>query len=350
MSPIIRECARRRINFYILHTNQHYAKNLNEIFFEELNLPQPRYNLNVGSGTQAEETGKMLIRIERVLMEERPDIVLVEGDTNTVVSGALAAAKLQIRVGHVEAGLRSFNRDMPEELNRIITDHLADYLFAPTKITKENLIHEGILNKKIFITGNTIVDAIYQNLKIAKQKAKILKKLNLRKENYLLATIHRQENVDLKDRFQNLLEGIGTIYKEFSLPISYPIHPRSQKRMDQFKLRVPEGVEFIKPVGYFDFLVLEQNAKLILTDSGGIQEEACILKVPCVTLRTSTERPETLAVGANKLAGGDPEKILSTAKVMLNKKRDWINLFGDGRAAVKIINILKNFYEDTNNH
>ena len=350
MSPIIRECARRRINFYILHTNQHYAKNLNEIFFEELNLPQPRYNLNVGSGTQAEETGKMLIRIERVLMEERPDIVLVEGDTNTVVSGALAAAKLQIRVGHVEAGLRSFNRDMPEELNRIITDHLADYLFAPTKITKENLIHEGILNKKIFITGNTIVDAIYQNLKIAKQKAKILKKLNLRKENYLLATIHRQENVDLKDRFQNLLEGIGTIYKEFSLPIIYPIHPRSQKRMDQFKLRVPEGVEFIKPVGYFDFLVLEQNAKLILTDSGGIQEEACILKVPCVTLRTSTERPETLAVGANKLAGGDPEKILSTAKVMLNKKRDWINLFGDGRAAVKIINILKNFYEDTNNH
>jgi len=340
MAPIIRECQRKNLNFFILHTNQHYSENLDKIFFKELELPKPKYNLKVGSGTHAEETGKMLIGIEKVLLKEKPDIVLVEGDTNSVLAGALAATKLQIKVGHVEAGLRSYFREMPEEINRILADHCSDFLFAPTKKAKEILIGEGVPRNKIFITGNTIVDSVFQNLKLAKRKSKILKKLNLKKGKYFLVTAHRAENVDKKERLKGILEGLKLVLQKFKLPIIYSIHPRAKKRIKEFKLKVSKGINLIKPVGFLDFLALEENAKLVLTDSGGIQEETCILKVPCVTLRENTERPETLEIGSNVLSGTNPQKILNSAFKMLNKKRDWKNPFGDGKSGPKIIKII----------
>jgi len=342
MSPIIRECEKQSLDYFILHTGQHYSYNLDRIFFDELELPAPKYNLDVGSGTHAEETGKMLIGIEKVLLKEKPDIVLVEGDTNTVLAGALAAAKLHIKVGHVEAGLRSYDRSMPEEINRILADHVSDYLFAPTEKAKENLLREGIEEDKIFVTGNTIVDAVYQNLEIAKRKVNILDRLNLNSREYFLVTSHRQENVDIKERLKGILGGLELVYHKFNLPIIYPIHPRTKKRIREFGLEVPEGTELIEPTGFLEFLQLEANARLVLTDSGGVQEETCILKVPCVTLRDNTERPETIEVGSNVLAGVNQNKILECVRIMVSKERDWKNPFGDGKAGKKIIWRIKN--------
>ena len=341
MSPVIRECEKQELDYFILHTGQHYTYNLDKIFFEELELTTPKYNLDVGSGTHAEETGKMLIGIEKVLKEEKPDVVLVEGDTNTVLAGALAASKLHINVGHVEAGLRSYDRTMPEEINRALADHVSDYLFAPTEKAKENLLREGIEENAIFVTGNTIVDAVYQNLEIAKRKVDILNKLNLNSEGYFLVTAHRQENVDNKERLKDILEGLELVYRKFDLPIIYPIHPRTKKKIREFGLEVPKGIELIEPLGFLEFLQLEANAKLVLTDSGGVQEETCILKVPCVTLRDNTERQETLNVGSNVLVGVNQNKILEGVKKMIDKKANWKNPFGDGKAGERIIKIVE---------
>jgi len=339
LSPIIRECARLRLDYFILHTGQHYAYNLNQVFFEQLGLPPSKYNLGVGSGTHAKETGKMLIGIERVLLKEKPDVVLVEGDTNTVLAGALAASKLQIKVGHVEAGLRSYDRQMPEEINRTLTDHCSDYLFAPTEKAKAILLGEGIPDDKIFVTGNTIVDAIYQNLDIAKKGGNTLDTLHLAPREYFLVTLHRQENVDDSARFASILEGLNKVGTEFHLPVIYPIHPRSQEMMTEFGLE-PRNLKLIEPVDFLGFLQLESNARLILTDSGGVQEEACILNVPCITLRDNTERPETIEVGSNILAGASPDKILKYAELMLSRQDNWTNPFGDGKAGERIVKIV----------
>ena len=341
MSPIIRECEKQGLNYFILHTGQHYSYNLDRIFFEELELIEAKHNLDVGSGSHAEETGKMLIGIEKILLEEKPDVVLVEGDTNTVLAGALAASKLHIKVGHVEAGLRSYDRRMPEEINRILTDHISDYLFAPTEKAKGNLLREGLDENIIFVTGNTIVDAVYQNLKIAERKVDILNKLNLNPKGYFLLTAHRQENVDVKERLKGILDGLELVCREFNLPIIYPVHPRARRRIDEFGLKVPKGVELIEPVGFLDFLQLEANAKLIFTDSGGVQEESCILKVPAVTLRDNTERPETLNIGSNVLVNMDQNKILEGVKKMMDKERTWKNPFGNGKSGKEIIKIIK---------
>ena len=340
MSPVIRECEKQNVDYFILHTGQHYSYNLDKIFFGDLELPAAKYNLDVGSGTHAEETGKMLIGIEKILREEKPDIVLVEGDTNTVLAGALAASKLHIKVGHVEAGLRSYDRTMPEEINRVLADHVSDFLFAPTEKARENLLREGVEEDKIFVTGNTIVDAVYQNLEIARRKADALTKLNLSTKEYFLVTAHRQENVDVNERLKGILEGLVLVYHEFNIPIIYPIHPRTKKRIKEFGLENPEGVELIEPLGFLEFLQLEANAKLVLTDSGGVQEESCILRVPCVTLRDNTERPETLDVRSNVLAGVNRARILEAVKTMLSKKRNWKNPFGDGRARERIVKNL----------
>jgi len=341
LSSIIQACQTQKLNYFILHTNQHYSENLDKVFFNDLRLPQPKYNLNVGSGTHAEETGKILIGIERILLKDRPNIILVQGDTNTVLAGALSATKLHIKIGHIEAGLRSYFRKMPEEINRILTDHCSDLLFAPTEKAKEILLSEGIPKNKIFVTGNTIVDVIYQNLKLAKKKSKILNKLNLKHSKYFLLTLHRQENVDKKERLKEILQGLNLICQKIKLPIIYPIHPRTEKMLQKFNLKVPHGIKLIEPTGFLDFLQLENNAKLILTDSGGVQEEACILKIPCVTLRDNTERPETIEVGANLLAGKNPQKILNCVSKMLNKKRDWDNPFGAGGTGGEILEIIK---------
>ena len=362
MSPVVRECEKQDLDYFILHTGQHYSYNLDKIFFQDLDLPAPKYNLDVGSGSHAEETGKMLIGIEKILKEEKPDIVLVEGDTNTVLAGALAATKLHVKVGHVEAGLRSYDRTMPEEINRVLADHVSDYLFAPTEKAKENLLREGIEEDKIFVTGNTIVDAVYQNLEIARRKVNILNKLNLNSKDYFLVTAHRQENVDNKERLKGILEGLELVHDEFNLPIIYPIHPRTKKKIREFGLEIPEEIRLIEPLGFLEFLQLEADAKLVLTDSGGVQEETCILKVPCVTLRDNTERPETLEVGSNVLAGTNQTRILDSVRVMLNKQAlgklnqqtfkksltknavrassNWRNPFGEGEAGKRIIKIL----------
>lgn len=339
MSPIIRECEKRGLDYFVIHTGQHYSYNLDRLFFQELKLPEPKYNLNVGSGSHAKETGIMLMKIEDVLVKEKPNVVLVQGDTNTVLAGALAASKLHIKIGHVEAGLRSYDRKMPEEINRILTDHVSDYLFAPTEHAKNTLLNEGISRKKIYVTGNTIVDAVKQNLKLAK-RVDILNKLNLKRKKFFLVTAHRQENVDLKERLNQILKSLELVHREFGMPVVYPIHPRTEKRIEEFKLKIPEGVRLIEPVGFLEFLQLEANAKLVLTDSGGVEEETCILKVPCVTLRDSIDRPETLEVGSNILAGVNPRKVLDGVKKMLGKKRGWKNPFGDGRSGKRIIDIL----------
>ncbi len=334
MSPVTRECERRNLDYFIVHTGQHYSYNMDKVFFEQLRLPEAKYNLDIGSGSHAEETGRMLISIEKVLLKEDPDIVLVEGDTNTVLAGALAASKLHIKVGHVEAGLRSYDKRMPEEINRILTDHISDYLFVPTEKAKQILLKEGISEDKIFVTGNTIVDAIHQNLKIVKGNK------HSKSRKYFLLTLHRPENVDSRARFASILEALNKIAAEFHLPVIYPIHPRSYKMIRHFNLK-PCNIEVIKPLDFLTFLQLEANARLILTDSGGVQEEACILDVPCVTIRDSTERPETLEVGANILVGNDSDKISESVKLMLDRENNWVNPFGDGRAGKRIIDILE---------
>jgi len=340
MAPVIKELEKGREDYFILHTGQHYSYNLDRVFFEQLRLPPTKYNLEVGSGSHAQQTAKILIGVENVLREERPDIVLVEGDTNSVLAGALAASKLHVKVGHVEAGLRSYDRRMPEEINRALTDHCSDYLFAPTKKAKAILQGEGIPDGKIFVTGNTIVDAVYQNLEIARETENSLDDLNLTPREYFLVTLHRPENVDDSARLASILDGLSKVATEFHFPVVYPIHPRSRKMMTEFNLE-PRNLTLIEPVDFLGFLQLESNARLVLTDSGGVQEEACILNIPCVTLRDNTERPETIEVGANILAGASADKILECAQLMLGRQNRWANPFGDGKAGKRIVEILE---------
>lgn len=340
MSPIIRACEEQHIDYFILHTGQHYSYEMDKKFFEDLELPEPRYNLDVGSGSQAVQTGKIMAGVEDVLIKEQPDVIFVQGDTNTVMAGALAASKLHIKVGHVESGLRSFDRIMPEEINRIVADHVSDYLYPPTEISRAQLVKEGIPDEKIFVTGNTVVDAAYQNLELSKKHFNVLDDLGLSPKKYFLVTAHRAENVDVKERLTGILDGLKMLGKTYGYPVIFPMHPRTEKMVAEFGLSV-EGITVIKPIGYLEFLQLEENATLILTDSGGLQEEGCILGTPCVTLRDNTERPETVHVGANILAGTSSEKIISCANQMINTKSSWKNPFGDGDAAIKILNSLQ---------
>ena len=340
-SPIIRECDRLDLDYFLVHTGQHYWYCMDKVFFVQLGLKEPRYVLDVRSASHGSQTGRMLMGIEKILLlKEQPSVVLVEGDTNTVLAGALAAVKLGIKVGHVEAGLRSYDRQMPEEINRVLTDHCSDLLFAPTSNSKEILLNEGILRSKIFVTGNTVVDAVFQNLRISKKEGNVHCRLGLEKGAYFLATVHRQENVDDKERFGKILKGLEMVEKKFGFPVIYPAHPRSRKQLRLLGIKA-KGVKVTEPLDYLNFLRLESEARLVLTDSGGVQEEACILGVPCVTLRYNTERPETVDVGANALAGTDPDDIVEKTEFMLNAKNKWENPFGDGKAGKRIVQILR---------
>src|SRR3989344_6128910 len=336
MAPIIRKLEKKKLDYFIIHTNQHYSNNMDKVFFEELNLPKPKFNLQIGSGNHGEQTGKMLIHIENVLINEKPDIILVQGDTNTVVAGALSASKLGIKVGHVEAGLRRYDKGMPEEINRIVTDHISDYLFCPTLIQKEILVKEGINREKIFVTGNTIADSIFENEKIAEEKSSILKRLDLQaSKKYFVVTAHRPSNVDNRDNLKKIFEILKIIKIRYNTEIIYPIHPRTFNNIKSFDIKIPEEIRLIEPLGYLDFLKLMSSADLILTDSGGIQEEACILGIPCLTLRDNTERPETINAGSNILVGLDINKILAAIE-SYNEKPKWNNPFGDGRSSERI--------------
>jgi len=339
MSPLIRECEKRNLDYFILHTGQHYSFEMDKAFFDDLELPKPAYNLEIGSGSHAEQTGKIMVGIEKVILDEKPDVVLVQGDTNTVLAGSLAASKVNIKVGHVEAGLRSYDRSMPEEINRVVTDHVSNILFAPTELSKQNLLKEGIEESKIFVTGNTIVDAVFQNLEISNNKGNVLNDLKLKSKEYFLLTSHRAENVDNREQMSKLLKGISMIQKEYFMPVVFPVHPRTEKRIQEFGFSL-EDIMSIRPVSFLEFLQLEANARLVFTDSGGVQEETCILGTPCITLRDNTERPETLEVGSNILAGVESNRIMQSAVKMINGKKSWNNPFGDGKAAEKIIDTL----------
>lgn len=335
MAPVIRALPKQGATPLVIHTGQHYSYEMDRLFFEDLALPEADHNLEVGSGRQGEQTGRMLARIEATLLEESPEAVLVQGDTNTVLAGALAAAKLHIPVGHVEAGLRSFDRTMPEELNRILADHLSSWLFAPTERAAARLRDEGVADARVSVTGNTIVDAVEHAAQQARERSDVSRRLDLEGDGYLLLTAHRQENVDDAHRFQGVLAGAARAAEALGREVVYPIHPRARKMLDRFGLDVGP-IRLVEPVGFLDFLELERRAHLVLTDSGGVQEETCILRVPCVTLRDNTERPETVEVGGNVLAGTDPGRIEAASRRMAAVSRDWPNPFGDGHAAERI--------------
>jgi len=305
---------------------------MDKIFFEQLGIPEPDYHLGVGSGNQGWQTGEMLKRIENVLIKEKPDVVSVFGDTNSTLAGALAAVKLHIPVAHIEAGLRSFDRRMPEEINRILVDHCSDILFCPTKVAVQNLRREGI-EKGVYLTGDVMVDAIYQNIEVAESKSKILEELGLKKKNYVLATVHRAENTDDLDRLRNIVEAFVEIND-----LVFPCHPRTEKFLKKYGLwsDLKKNTALIKPVGYLDMLVLEKYAKKIITDSGGVQKEAYIMKVPCITLRESTEWVETVEDGWNILVGADKLKIKWAIKDFNPNTRNYEHKFGDGKASERI--------------
>ena len=341
MAPVVK-AFREQLDFFLCHTGQHYSYEMNEVFFKEFELPEPKYHLEIVSNFHGEQTGRMLIEIEKVLMLEKPDLVLVQGDTNTVLAGALAASKLQIDVGHVEAGLRSNDDSMPEEINRILADHVSELLFAPTRLSRQHLLDEGIDADKIHVTGNTIVDVVHRfnagNIDFS------AKNFEFSEKEYMLLTLHRQENVDERERLEGILKGLSLIFSRYNLPILFPIHPRTKKNLERFMIQLPPGVNAINPVGYRDFLSLEKSAALVLTDSGGVQEESCILGTPCVTLRDNTERPETIDVGANIIAGSSPEVILKSVERMMDAEGTWTHPFGDGDSGERINNIIESAY------
>ncbi len=346
MASLIRECERRKLDFFILHTGQHYSKELDEQIFDDLELPKSRYNLGVGGQPYRKQVGIMIKEISKILEKEKPDVVIVQGDTISVLAGTLAAKKFNIKVAHHEAGLRSHDITMLEETNRIITDHVSDFLFAPTPDALKNLHQEGREPDKIFLTGNTIVDTVNQNLEIANKKSDALRKLKIEPNEYILATIHRAENVDKDDKLRNILEGLKMVQTNLNLPLIFPIHPRTKNKIKEFNIELPENLTLIDPLGFLEFLQLEANAKVALTDSGGVQEECFILKVPCITVRENTERPETIEYKANILAGTEPKKILEcTLHMIANypKLNNWENPFGDGNAAKRIMEILTKF-------
>jgi UDP-GlcNAc3NAcA epimerase len=320
----------------IVHTGQHYDVNMSDIFFDDLNIPRPDYNLGIGGGSHGQNTGRMIEAIESVLIKEMPDKVLVYGDTDSTLAATLAAVKMHIPIMHVEAGLRSFNKSMPEEINSILTDHASDILFTPTLTAVKNLANEGIVGDKVLNVGDVMYDAaIYYEKKVNNSNG-ILSKYKLTEKGYILATLHRQESVDDFKRLSNIIAG----FSKSELPIVMPIHPRSKKRLDEFQIEIPRSLKLIEPLGYIDMALLEMNAALIATDSGGVQKEAYFHKVPCITLREETEWTELVDAGWNKLVGANAglieEALNSTPQIPDN----WMPLYGDGNAANLIVSAI----------
>jgi UDP-N-acetylglucosamine 2-epimerase (non-hydrolysing) len=330
---------RKKHEEILIHTGQHYDYQMNKVFFEQLNIPEPDYHLNIGSGTHGYQTGEMLKKIEEVLLKEKPDLVLTYGDTNSTLAGALAASKLQIKTAHVESGLRSFDRSMPEEVNRILTDHCSDILFCPTQNAVDNLRNEGI-TENVHLTGDVMADSLLYNREIAENKSTILNDLGLKSKEYLVATIHRASNTDNERNLKNIVDA----FSELNETIIFPLHPRTEKFLKKYGFyeRLKSSVILTQPLGFLEFIKLMDHAKMILTDSGGVQKEAYILKVPCITLRENTEWIETVDDGWNVLAGTDKEKIVrmvNDVKPALSTHR---NVFGNGKACDNIASIVDN--------
>lgn len=344
-APTIRALQHLNVPHFVLHTGQHYSFEMDRAFFQDLDLPEPSHRVMGGAegSRHGQQTARMLEGIERVLLKERPRIVLVIGDANTNLAAALAARKLQIRVGHIEAGLRSRDWRMPEEHNRVMMDHISEYLFAPTDDARANLTVESVRGR-IHVTGNPIVDAVEENLGAARKRSGVMSRLDVKEGEYILFTSHREENVDARDRLLGLIDGIESLVRATELQLIFPVHPRTRRRIEQFglagRMASIKDLVIIDPVGYLDFLLLLANARLVVSDSGGVQEESCILRVPCVTVRDTTERPETIRVGANQVAGVDPDRIERCALQMLAVERQWPNPYGDGRAGCHIAQIV----------
>jgi UDP-N-acetylglucosamine 2-epimerase len=317
----------------LVHTGQHYDDEMSAIFFRELEIPEPQYNLNIGSGSHGQQTGRMLMALEEVLLREKPDWVLVYGDTNSTLAGVLAAAKLHLPIAHVEAGLRSFNRLMPEEINRVVADHLAALLLCPSQMAVDNLALEGI-SKGVFLTGDVMADA----LQFAEEKSAdstILKRLGLQPKGYLLTTVHRPENTDKRERLDHIIAALGALDET----VVFPVHPRTRKLLQANGYKISRNVHLIEPVGYLDSIALQKSARILMTDSGGMQKEAYWLRVPCITLRDQTEWVETVESGWNVLTGADRKRIVE-AVLTAKEPSSYSALYGDGRAAERIIDRL----------
>jgi len=325
---------RKGVKHLLVHTGQHYDYAMSKIFFDELDIPTPGYNLGVGSHSPGLQTALIIDKLEKVFLKEKPEIVVVYGDTNSTLAAALTAAKLNIPIFHVEAGLRSYNRDMPEEINRVVTDHLSSALFCPSRKAVANLAKEGII-KGVYLVGDIMYDLLSRFKDIADKRSKVLLRLNLKPKSYLLATLHRASNADSVSN----LEMIFRAFKETKQPIVLPLHPRTLRTLKKSTIKIPANVRLIEPVGYLDMLALEKNARVILTDSGGVQKESYWLGVPCLTLRKETEWVETVKAGWNQLCGTDPKRIVRlTRRIKTPGKRP--RLYGDGRATQRIINHL----------
>jgi len=334
-APVSEALANAGVRELLVHSGQHYDQGMSQVFFDELGMREPDVNLAAGSGSHAEQTAKMLVGFEQVIERERPDVVIVHGDTNSTLAAALAAVKLQVKLAHNEAGLRSFNRSMPEEHNRVLTDHCADLLFCPTQAALERLGREGITSG-VHVIGDVMYDACLRFGRLATARSRIIERLKLQPASYLLSTLHRPYNVDSSERLSSILRAFGRIGE----PIVLPQHPRLALRIREHALAVPDNVKLIDPVGYLDMAMLEQHARLILTDSGGVQKEAYFYGVPCLTVRPETEWRETVAAGWNRLVDADEEAIVHAAR-----ERFWPDerpdLFGDGRSAERLVALLQ---------
>jgi UDP-N-acetylglucosamine 2-epimerase (non-hydrolysing) len=324
----------------LVHTGQHYDANLSEVFFQQLDMPEPAINLAVGSGGHAQQTAEIMKRFESAVLDYKPDIVLVYGDVNSTVAAALVCAKLLIPVGHVEAGLRSFDRTMPEEINRLLTDQIADLLFTPSEDGDENLLREGISASKIHRVGNVMIDSLVRLLQVAEQSPAVTD-LAQQAKTYGLVTLHRPSNVDDPASLAAILAALVDISRD--LPLIFPVHPRTRQRLDPSQRSSPGSqIHILDPLSYIDFLALQRFAKLVITDSGGVQEETTYLGVPCITLRESTERPVTTTLGTNVLVGRDMDRLRSEVEVIMsNMKKPWlVPPLWDGHAAERIAHIL----------
>ena len=340
-AAVISRAIRQRseeIQELIIHTGQHFDANMSDIFFEELDIPKPDFHLGVGGGTHGQNTGRMLEKIEEVLLQEKPDYVLVYGDTDSTLAGTLAAVKLHIPVAHVEAGLRSFNRKMPEEINRILTDHASDLLFTPTLTAVKNLQNEGVGVSKIKQVGDVMFDAaLFYGAKV-EQHSTLLKDLGIASKAYALVTLHRAENVDNKARLASIFAGLA----KYNKPIILPLHPRTKKMMEGFGILLPTNIKIIDPIGYLDMILLEKHADLIATDSGGVQKEAYFHKVPCITMRDQTEWIELVEHGVNILTGADTDAIIAALSKVSAIDQELFEspLYGTGVSGKDIVNAL----------
>lgn len=336
--PLVSKEIRQFAQEILVHTGQHYDTNMSSVFFDELNIPKPDYNLGIGSASREIQLDQMQTKIEEVLEKEKPDMVLIYGDTNSTLAAALSAKKLNIPIAHVESGMRSYNQEMPEELNRVESDKMSDLLFCSTESSVDNLKKEGIA-QGVYWVGDVMVD-IQGKVKEQKSKNKILEILNLNPKTYLLATVHRQGNTDNRENLTNIIEAFNRI----NTTIVFPLHPRTRKYIEEYNLKLSDNILIIQPQGYDEMIVLELNAKMILTDSGGVQKEAYMAEVPCITLRDETEWVETVNSGWNQLAGADTQKIINLVNNFPEPKNH-PNFLGDGLAYKKISEILRNFLQ-----